>query len=362
MWMHFFVTFITAILIDLMNLFFFPFCSLRPGYQALQFSTQWPEIKLQTLRDTHLLPSIILALFHLFLCFRQVRLLAFISPNSSTTTSYLSLFMPTPTPLSPSWPLFTQNAKHFHSDPSSGGDLGFLNWNWRQIKNHWPPLNPNTHPYSLPIPLKLHSNDLNGAFPLELGSSWRFMTQVKVICKPLASIMKFHLATENTAQLAQHFNQIYSPKFLCHNHEDKFSAHCHIHQTGKIIRLLQSVANRQGQIKWYLLWHAAFPTDSFAVWQQNRNIKMHKSTQRVQTHFLNSSVKNTALSLWNRKSQSLSLPSPSAPWSVCNWSRWYYFIMTEPIFYNYQELSALPAWIRIVSWALVLFSHSDANL
>lgn len=102
--------------------------------------------------------------------------------------------------------LFTQNAKCLDSNPSSGGDLGFLNWNRRQIKNHWPPPNPNTHPYGLPLPLKLHSNGLNGAFPVRSradwgrgeGSSWQFMTQLKVICKPCASIMKFPLATVNT--------------------------------------------------------------------------------------------------------------------------------------------------------------------
>ncbi len=199
-------------------IFFFPLCSLRPGCQALPFSIQWPEIKLQTLTDTPLLPSIILALFHLFLCLGQVRpLLAFISPNSSTIASYLSLFLSpslphvTPplhrpfsstrghhSPLSFSLALSTQNAKCLHSNPSSGGDLGFLNWNRRQIKNHWPPPNPDTHPYSLPLPLKLHSNGLNGAFPVRFGadwgrgerSSWQFMTLLKVICKPCASIMK----------------------------------------------------------------------------------------------------------------------------------------------------------------------------
>lgn len=90
-----FYTLFTAILID--SGFFFSH-SLKPGCQAVPLLIQWPEIKLQTLTDTYLLPCIILALFHIFLCLGQVRLLlACISPNSSTA-SYLSLF------LSPSLP------------------------------------------------------------------------------------------------------------------------------------------------------------------------------------------------------------------------------------------------------------------
>lgn len=135
-------------------------------------------------------------------------------------------------------------------------------------------------------PLKLHSNGLNGAFPMSFtadckqgeGSSWQFTSQLKVTGKSCTSVItKLHLATVNTAQLVQQFNQIYSNRFLPHKHEDKFSEHRRIHQTG----LLQSAANRLCWIKWYLLWHAVFPTDSFAVWQQNRNREMHKSTQWV---------------------------------------------------------------------------------
>lgn len=45
---------------------------------------------------------------------------------------------------------FTQNAKCLHSYPSSDGDLGFLNWNRRQIKNHWLTANTNSHPTTHP--------------------------------------------------------------------------------------------------------------------------------------------------------------------------------------------------------------------
>lgn len=34
----------------------------------------------------------------------------------------------------------------------------------KKNKKKWPPTNPNTHPYSLPLPLKLHSNGLDGVF------------------------------------------------------------------------------------------------------------------------------------------------------------------------------------------------------
>lgn len=167
------------------------------------------------------------------------------------------------------------------------------------------------------------------------GSSWEFMSQLKVTGKSCTSVMKLHLATVNTGQLMPQFNQIYSKiSILPHKHGDR-SEQCRIHQTG----LLQSAANRQRWIKWYLLWHAVFPTDSFAVWQQNRNREMHKPTQRVreQHYFLNSAVK-TVLFLKIQK---------EARWEFtlffCYMGRWwYYFIMTEPIFYSYQGLSAFP--------------------
>lgn len=166
--------------------------------------------------------------------------------------------------------------------------------------------------------------------------------------------MKLHLATANTAQLLQQLNQIYSNKFLSLNREDTFSERCHIHQTEKIIRLLQSAANRQGKIKWYLLWHAVFPTDSFAVWQQNRNIKCtNQPSQCIKNSFSKLCSKNSALSLWNRKSQSWEFT-----FSFCStWSSRYYFIMTEPLWCSYWGLSAFPSWITMVSR-----SRFDANL
>lgn len=108
---------------------------------------------------------------------------------------------------------------------------------------HWPPPNPNTHPPIWPAPaLKLHSNGLNGAFTTgpraawcqDEGSSWQFMSHLKVNCKTSASIMNFHLAKVNTAQLVQQLNQIDSSKFLSNNHGGMFSELCHIHQREKL--------------------------------------------------------------------------------------------------------------------------------
>lgn len=57
-WIFIFVRFLTAVLIDSTDLTFskINFNSLRPGCQALQLSIQWPQIKLQSLTDTLLLP------------------------------------------------------------------------------------------------------------------------------------------------------------------------------------------------------------------------------------------------------------------------------------------------------------------
>lgn len=144
-----------------------------------------------------------LALFHLCRCHGQVGpLLAFVSPNSSTTALLpLSVSVSSAAwcnlPRRPiaiiSTALYPGCKVSSLEPPSSGGDLGFLNWNRRRIKNHWPTPNPNnpTNHCSRPLPLKLHSNGLNGAFCGQTGgrggvegSSWQFMTQLKVNCEP----------------------------------------------------------------------------------------------------------------------------------------------------------------------------------
>lgn len=233
-----------------------------PDCQADPHLIQWPEIKLKTLTDTSLPPAIILALFHLFLCLGRVRpLLACISPNSSTA-SYLSLFL-SPSPPEASYLPFTtpsprpgavtntQSFWHklflprmqsaFIQTPQVTVTLAF----WTEIGHKKMTDRPPTlTPTYMPLPLKLHSNGLNGAFPMSSGadcsqgegSCWQFMSQLKVTGKFCASVMKLHLATViNTAQLVQQFNQISSNRFLPHKHKDTFSEH----QTG----LLQSAAN-----------------------------------------------------------------------------------------------------------------------
>lgn len=95
------------------------------------------------LNHNSLRPFIVLALVHLSLCLGQVRPQpVLIDPNSCTTFSlYFCLFhcLPSPQPGAITAPryslaLFTQNAKCLHPNPLRAGDLGFLNWNRRQIK------------------------------------------------------------------------------------------------------------------------------------------------------------------------------------------------------------------------------------
>lgn len=145
--------------------------------------------------------------------------------------------------------------------------------------------------------------------------------------------MMFHLATANTAQPEREFHKICSNKNSSRACRKKsFPARNHIHQNEKMIRLLQSAASRQGQIKRYLLWHAVFPADSLAVWQQNRNRKCtNQPSEFMKNSFSKLGCKNRVFFFWNQKSQSVPLPS-----AACNWSRWYYFIMTEPLCFSYQ--------------------------
>lgn len=78
-----FYTLSTAVLIDSMDLTYFSCFNSLSGCHALQLSIQWPEIKLQTLTDTLLLPS-----YHLgpVLSFSLplTSTLVLISPSSST--------------------------------------------------------------------------------------------------------------------------------------------------------------------------------------------------------------------------------------------------------------------------------------
>ena len=195
-----------------------------------------------------------LALFHLCCCHGQVGpLRAFVSPNSSTTALLpLSVSVssaawcnlpPQPIGIISPASLYPGCKVSSLEPPSIGGDLGFLNWNRRRIKNHWPAPNPNnpTNHCSRPLPLKLHSNGLNGVFWGQTGGwgggGWRVQLTIYDSTKghlwiPALHFWTFSIATVNTAQLVQRFHEIYSSKFLPHKHEDKFSERCHIHQTG----------------------------------------------------------------------------------------------------------------------------------
>ena len=128
-----------------------------PHFQALLLSIQWPEIKLQTLTDTPPLPS----LYHL----GPVPSLPLPQAGQTSTSLHIPKFPPATfyslyfflihrlsSSRGPSQPPrhfeppFTHNAKCLHPNASSDGDLGFLNWNRRQIKNHRLPPNTNVHP------------------------------------------------------------------------------------------------------------------------------------------------------------------------------------------------------------------------
>ena len=108
---------------------------------------------------------------------------------------------------------------------------------------------------------------------------------------------------------------------------------------------MHNAAKRQGQINRYLLWRAVFPTDSFAVSQENRKNAQLDPASPWKTHFLISAVKTPVFLCENQKQPKFEFTLSLAVCTVCKLSSWYYFIMTETICYSYQGLSAFSPWI-----------------